>query len=164
MTGVEGVKRVENAPRDAGGPAARIPGWLGYGGLLPFVALSVLTWADPAHGRFWQEGLAAYGAVILSFVGALHWGLAMTLDGIAVRRRDALFVWSVMPCLLAWLALLLHSAVSDWVLVGGFLLHYAQDRRLAAITRLPAWYLPLRLRLSSVAIVCLAVGAVAARR
>jgi Protein of unknown function (DUF3429) len=47
---------------------------LGLAGLLPFIALSWLSWrASPwAHTMLLQ-----YGAIILSFVGALHWGLAL---------------------------------------------------------------------------------------
>ena len=44
------------------------------------------------------------------------------------------------------------------LLIAGFILHYWQDRRLAASVSLPAWYLPLRLRLTVVA--CLALAAV----
>ena len=41
----------------------------------------------------------------------------------------------------------------------GFAAHLVQDYLLAARTSLPAWYLPLRWRLTVTACVCLAVGA-----
>jgi hypothetical protein len=50
---------------------------------------------------------SSYGAVILSFVGAQHWGLAMALPGLDEAERTHRFVWSVGPCLLAWPALVL---------------------------------------------------------
>ena len=65
-------------------PPAPIPGpvaWLGYGGLLPFGALALLL-LDGARSALWWPALLAYGAVILSFVGALHWGFAMVLPGL----------------------------------------------------------------------------------
>jgi hypothetical protein len=40
----------------------------------------------------------------------------------------------------------------------GFIAHYLQDLRLARRATLPGWYLPLRLRLSAVAVVCLIAG------
>jgi uncharacterized membrane protein len=141
-------------------PRPALVGWLGYGGLIPFATLAALTCLDAERRLFWGDALAAYGAVILSFVGALHWAFAMTLAGLGTARRAAFFVWSVIPSLIAWLALLLHSAWSDVLLSAGFILHYAQDRRLAALGPLPAWYLPLRLRLSIVAVFCLSVSAV----
>lgn len=42
------------------------------------------------------------------------------------------------------------------VLIAAFGAHYWQDKRLARRRTLPAWYLPLRLQLSSVACLCVA--------
>ncbi len=139
----------------------RIVAWLGYGGLLPFLALGVLTWVDRERVALWHGMLCAYGAVILSFVGALHWGFAMLLEGIPASARTALFAWSVIPCLMAFVSLALHSLLGDILLVAGFAMHYSRDLRLAASAPMPEWYLPLRLRLSVVAILCIAAGALA---
>ena len=135
--------------------------WLGYGGLLPFVALAGIGWWAPGT-PLWGMALLAYGAVILSFVGALHWGFAMVLGGLSDRERTHRFVWSVVPSLLAWPAVLLPMAGGAALLIVGFAAHQAQDLRLASRAALPAWYLPLRWRLTVTACVCLALGAVAA--
>ena len=135
--------------------------WLGYGGLLPFVALAAASLLR--HYFHGQSALAlngallAYGSVILSFVGALHWAFAMTLRDLSANQRAVSFVWSVMPALLAWLALLLTPAAASALLVAGFCVHYWRDARLAANADLPGWYLPMRLRLTSVACLCLTV-------
>ena len=127
-------------------PPAPIPGpvaWLGYGGLLPFVARAAGgLWAPSTP--WWSAALLAYGAVILSFVGALHWGFAMALSGLSTAERTRCFVWSVVPSLMAWPATLLPPAGGAALLVTGFVAHLVQDHRLAARTSLPAWYLPLR--------------------
>lgn len=138
--------------------------WLGYGGLLPFLFLAIATWVDLGRALFWNQALVAYGAVILSFVGALHWGFAMSLNDLGATRRQTVFVWSVMPALLAWLALLLAPLAASCLLVAGFVAHYVQDLRLGRHASLPAWYRPLRLQLTSVAGVCLAAGALAVLR
>jgi hypothetical protein len=135
--------------------------WLGYGGLLPFVALAAIGLWAPGTPH-WSAALQAYGAVILSFVGALHWGFAMSLGGLSSAERTRCFVWSVVPSLLAWPTVLLPPAGGAALLVAGYVAHLAQDYRLAAGQSLPAWYLPLRLRLTATACVCLAVGAIAA--
>jgi len=139
--------------------------WLGFGGLLPFVGLALAAVIDPARVSFWNQALMAYGAIILSFVGALHWAFAMTASGLSEPERTGRFVWSVMPALIAWAALLV-SAVSVLfavvLLLAGFWLHYLQDRVLARRADLPAWYLPLRLALTSVASLCILVGGIAA--
>lgn len=133
---------------------------LGYGGLLPFVGLALLMPLDAHHGQLWGDALVAYGALILSFVGAVHWGFAMALPGLTAERRRACFVWSTVPALIAWPALLLIPPLASVLLVAGFAAHYWQDRRLAVATRLPEWYLPLRLRLTVVACLGLLSGAV----
>lgn len=132
--------------------------WLGYGGLLPFILLAPASLLDPAHGSLWSDALYAYGAVILSFVGALHWGVAMSLPAMSERQRSAAFLWSVVPALLAWPAALVSPRLAAPLLVFGFVAHYWMDRRLVRQLALPGWYLPLRLRLSSVASLCLIGG------
>lgn len=131
---------------------------LGYGGLLPFLVLTPASLLDHHHGAVWSDALYAYGAIILSFIGALHWGLAMSLPELSERQRSAWFAWSVVPALIAWPAVLFSPPLAAQLLVVGFIAHYLQDRRLARQATLPGWYLPLRLRLSSVAVVCLVAG------
>lgn len=133
--------------------------WLGYGGLVPFAALTVAIGADPVHAVRYSQALAGYGAVILSFVGALHWGVAMSTTPLEPTRRRRAFVWSVVPALIAWLALLLPDPARSLVLAVGFVLHLVQDLRFAGPAQLPPWYLPLRTRLTAVATLCLLVNA-----
>ena len=132
--------------------------WLGYGGLVPFVGLLSIVLVDPHHGLVWADAMVAYGAIILGFVGALHWGFAMSLPGLSRQQRRRRYVWSVVPALLAWPATLFAPWMAALVLVPGFILHYLQDRRLATIAALPTWYLPLRLRLSVVGCLCLCIA------
>jgi NADH:ubiquinone oxidoreductase subunit 5 (subunit L)/multisubunit Na+/H+ antiporter MnhA subunit len=87
----------------------------------------------------------------------------MTRTDLSEQHRNATWAWSVVPALLAWLALLITPAAGV-VLVVGFLAQYLQDRRLSRQSSLPPWYLPLRLQLTSVACACLAAGAFAARQ
>lgn len=153
------------------GPATRLPrtvALLGYGGLLPFGALVLLLWLDRSRSAsLWWPALLAYGAVILSFVGALHWGFAIALPGPGAAQRQRLYGWSVVPALVAWPALLWGAPGASVLLVAGLVAHWVQDRQLVARTgaALPAWYLPLRTRLTLVASACLLAGAgmVAAR-
>ena len=139
-------------------PLPRTVAWLGYGGLLPFLALAPASLLDHHHGMVWSDALYAYGAIILSFIGALHWGLAMSLPGLTERQRSAWFVWSVVPALIAWPAVLFSPLLAAPLLIAGFIAHYLQDRRLAGQATLPGWYLPLRLRLTSVAVISLVAG------
>ena len=129
--------------------------WLGYGGLLPFVGLALAIWVDQSHVSLWRDALINYSAVILSFVGALHWGFAMSQGGMTPNQRTKSFVWSVVPSLLGWVALSMTPKYATLLLVAGFLAHFWQDKRLVQLVNLPAWYLPLRLRLTLVACISL---------
>lgn len=125
--------------------------WLGYGGLLPFVSLAMIGAWDANHREFWQQMLLSYGAVILSFVGALHWAFAMVHPAAQGQQASGVYIWSVMPSLVAWVALLVSPAVGATLLLCGLLSHFWQDLRLARVLALPGWYLPLRLQLTLVA-------------
>ena len=83
----------------------------------------------------------------------------MSAPGLEEGRRVRCLVWSVVPALIAWPALLLAPAGAAALLVFGFVAHYLLDRRLARRMAFPAWYLPLRLRLTTVASLSLILGA-----
>ena len=134
-------------------PAARV---LGLAGLLPFVAgAAALAVLDAPGLRVWAgTALAAYGALIATFLGGIHWGLAM-LD---VQPAGVRLGWGVLPSLLAWMALLLPVGPGLLLLSGLLAACYAVDRRLYASAGLSGW-LGLRLQLSSVAVLSCLVGA-----
>ncbi len=130
-------------------PIPPMPLWLGTTGVLPFLFLSVMSWIPGPWQPQVPFALQAYGAVILTFVGALHWGIAMAAADLQSPQRDRLYAWSVVPSLVAWLSLLLPAMSAVVLLLIGFGAQYLQDRRLAAHATLPPWYLPLRLKLTS---------------
>lgn len=139
-------------------PPPRQVALLGYAGLLPFIALALAAWFAPAaylaHAAF---ALLAYGATIASFLGAIHWGLAMRGP---LTPRTGPFVWGVFPSLVAWVALLmpLQPGLITLALLLGFCL--ALDWRSYPAYGVRAW-LTMRLHLTAVAAVCLLAGALA---
>lgn len=133
--------------------AARV---LGLAGLLPFLAGAIALGVVDAPGlRAWAgTALVAYGALIATFLGGIHWGLAMRgVQSVTVRLG-----WGVSPSLLAWVALLLPVGPGLWLLAALLAACYAVDRTLYASAGLSAW-LGLRLQLTSVATLCCLVGA-----
>ncbi len=132
--------------------------WLGYGGLIPFLFLTPLSLIDQQHGMVWSDALYRYGAIIVSFIGALHWGFAIAMPQLSDKQRSALYIWSVIPALMAWPALMVSPILAGPLLVIAFIAHYVQDHRLSGLVALPGWYLPLRFRLTSVACICLIAG------
>jgi ABC-type amino acid transport system permease subunit len=136
----------------------RTVAWLGYGGLIPFLALTPASLLDHHHGAVWSDALYGYGAIIVSFIGALHWGFAIAMRDLSDQQRSALYIWSVIPALMAWPALMVSPILASPLLVVAFIAHYVQDFRLSSEVILPDWYLPLRFRLTSVACICLIAG------
>jgi hypothetical protein len=136
-------------------PTAKI---LGYAGLIPFIVFSIGCWIPLPYVTNAPAILIAYAAVILSFMGAVHWGVAMAG---ADQQKGRYFVASVVPALLAWPALLLPHAFALVIVLTGFIGLYAYDRSVASAQSLPGWYIPLRTRLTTVVSICL-VGALLA--
>jgi len=135
--------------------------WLGTGGLVPFVVVTSALFALPDHTRpqllFW---LTAYAAVILSFVGAVHWGIAMVHTQMREPDRTLYMGWSVVPALAAWVSLLLPPKTSLLLMAATFAVHFAADRQLAQRFTVPAWYLRLRASLTAVVVLCLLLAIV----
>ena len=128
---------------------------LGHLGLLPFVLGAALVWVVNAEAHPYATlALAAYAAVIVSFLGGIHWGLAFRLSA----PPASLFVWGVVPSLVAWLAVMMPASAG--LVVQGVMLVvcYLVDRRVYPQQGLAHW-LTLRFRLSSIAALCCFLGA-----
>ncbi len=124
-----------------------LPAWakpLGYGGLIPFVACALVMLAVPDADTRHVAGraLLGYGAVILSFLGGVHWG--MVLRGASPERAGGLMAAGVVPSLVGWVALLLPFEQAAAVLVAGFGLFWLYEHRVLGTAVLPADYLALR--------------------
>lgn len=136
---------------------------LGHAGLIPFVLLALLLWLLGGEEQaFVSIALAAYGALIVSFLGGVHWGLAWALAHATVQPplhlRRQLMLWGITPSLLAWPGLLMPPfAGLAWL---GFLLIlcYLADRTLYPRAGLQDW-LTLRFRLSAIASLSCFIGA-----
>jgi hypothetical protein len=124
---------------------------LGTGGLIPFVGLALLAAVGPAADHvYWLTALSYYGAVILSFVGALHWAHALRRNA-AGQGAWIQYGFSVLPPLLAWLSLLFPVWTALQLQALALLACYAFDRVMARIDPLPPWFMRLRAALTGVA-------------
>ena len=146
--------------------------WLGYAGALPFLALGLLVLVPEFLGpeiaskmRLSEASIAfallSYGAIILSFLGGLHWGRAVTIpsDQQIISMRTAL-LWSVSLSLIAWFALILQGIFlpvryAAGMLIAGFAAALIADLKLLEKGYWPVWMRTLRLHLSLVAMTSL---------
>jgi hypothetical protein len=145
---------------------------LGLLGLIPFLVCAYLAcaWRDPSEGRA-LIALVAYGAVILSFLGGVHWGFALSepppsLAGLAPppaaanpahRPRIAL---GVVPSLIGWVALLIavlapSPVIALCILIAGFLVTNVGEHTAYRRGWVPGRYLWLRWFLTIVVVALL---------
>jgi len=102
---------------DDGSPQEKRSSWmrvLGYGGLIPFLGIALGAWVNHplAPARELAQLNLLYGVAIVSFLGAVHWGLALMISRLAhaelltgmtaAEFETRSFVWGVTPSLLAW--------------------------------------------------------------
>jgi hypothetical protein len=138
--------------------------WLGGLGALPFVflATSSVLLDEPSRGQA-AFALSLYGAVILSFLGGVHWGLAIAgfsaKSGVGVPfGRLAI---SIVPALIAWAALFLPGSNALFVLAAAFVALALFDSQASRAGEAPAWYPRLRWPLTVVVVSALVLGALA---
>jgi hypothetical protein len=129
--------------------------WLGYAGLIPFVGcVAILYLGEPAWRASAIDMLRNYAALIASFLGAVHWGVATdNRDG----RQHARLRWGVVPALIAWTLLTLPDAFAFVGLAVLFALILTVDRYLLPV--LDDRYRRLRMQLSVVVIITLVAAA-----
>ena len=134
---------------------------LGAAGALPFLALSIVSpFIDADLREQTTVALAAYGAVILSFLGGIHWGLA--IDGIPSRSEEGRLFrrlgCSVVPALIGWIAFLIPPTFSLSILAVAFIAVLYFDVTASRKGEAPDWYLRLRVPLTIIVVLSLTTG------
>jgi hypothetical protein len=90
--------------------------FLSLAGAIPFLVVGAVILFDPLASQTAIEVLISYGAVILSFIGAVHWGFALRdvahpvsgelLAPVTLGAERQLLGFGVVPALIGWIALL----------------------------------------------------------
>lgn len=129
----------------------RIACYLGYGGVIPFVAMAINVVAEgPLPVAVALEAFIYYSAVILSFLGGIRWGAATTLNA-GMGREMAL---AIAPGLWAFLCLMFNDpGFSVSLLLIGFIVAGLADVYRPAPGLAP-WMRQLRKRLTILVVIC----------
>lgn len=124
---------------------------LGNAGLAPFVLLAATVWLVDADLQPWAAmAMAGYAALIVSYLGGIHWGLAWKQPDACADQQRAHLLWGVAPSLLAWPGVLMPPHAGLVWLALALVLCYLVDRRLYPSAGVGAW-LTLRFQLTAVA-------------
>ena len=142
----------------------RLALWLGLAGLLPFLWGALTQLWEPASAltlatlgpRFIGPYVGlAYGTVILSFMSGVLWGFT------ARAGREAAFgyVLSVIPALWAFFMVGGGPVSAAICLMAGFAGLLLLDAVFVRWGLAPGWWMPFRILLTAVVLLCLAVTA-----
>ena len=144
------------AMRESPAPAPALI--LGIGGLVPFVGLAgMIRFGSEAWHGYSLMALSCYGAVILAFVGALHWAYAVKK---AAPQSGAWlqYGFSVAPALLAWVSLLISVRTALQLQAAGLIMCYVFDRGMVRNDLLPIWFMQLRALLTAIGAASLTIA------
>jgi len=128
---------------------------LALAGYIPFMTLAVLSFLGldlPLPLRLTTYFLI-WSLAILTFLGGIRWGIALTQAPIDTR----LITLSIVPCIIGWFAIFMPEGVAVLVLGILFALHGVWDVISLRKSDL-SWFAPVRLTLT--VLVCLAHGLV----
>ncbi|XP_077472279.1 transmembrane protein 69-like isoform X2 [Stigmatopora argus] len=124
--------------------------YVGFSGLIPFVCVPLLMATTQSFYPEVAHAQMVYGACIVSFLGGARWGFAIP-DGSPAQPDWINLGNSVVPSLIAWLALLCRDNVvegSTVVIMGlGLSLYYD----LTLLPGYPDWFKAMRTVLTLVA-------------
>ena len=132
---------------------------LGYLGAIPFLSLAVtLLLVDTQSSILVAPALHLYGAIILSFLGGLHWG-RIACKQVNETSDKWFLIYSVTPSLIGWSSFLLSHLWQEAssMLIAGFLISYVIDIRFSKLCEWQSWMKPLRTSLTFIACLSLIV-------
>ncbi len=140
--------------------------FLGLAGTLPFI-WGAITITSPELARWTQTALhprlsaplvhISYGTVILAFMSGVHWGFATKSDG---SRAWVGYSLSVIPALWAFFlpqstypqaAIGLMLGFGGLVVIDALFSHWGLT---------PPWWMRLRVLLTAIVVICLALGVI----
>lgn len=126
---------------------------LTYAGTLPFFGAAIIPIIQPDFSDLnYNNVILTYGAVIVSFIAGVHWGIFLFRD-----TQLNLFIHSNIVALLAWLAVIIAMSWSAWILILCFSYLLFIDKKLYNTRTIEPWYFRLRTAASLIVISTIAI-------
>ena len=138
----------------------KLPLYITIAGIAPFVVLSVVVsmrWFSNQQAVV--EILLTYAAVIISFLGGVHWGISVHHYSYSPRVANLLTIESVAPSLVAWGVLFypdIHIQLLVMTLLFSFM--WAVESLLYSEDLIPQWFFNLRCVVTPIVVVSLYVA------
>lgn len=126
---------------------------LGFSGLIPFWGLVIVVLYDHSYKNYIAEVQVYYGAVILSFLGGIHWGVEL----MSKQKMDWMrLTWGVLPSLIGWIALMFPLLWSLSIIILGLTASAWADVRFFK-EPITDWYRQFRIALTVIAVSALLI-------
>lgn len=134
---------------------------LGLAGVSPFIATVLGSWIWPAEplNESWELLQFTYGLTILSFMSGCIWAYAAKTGdalGYALSTLPALYAFALVIVIYFGIATIAETLI---LIALGFLALLLLDRRAARLGQTPVWWMQLRLLLTGLVVITLALGA-----
>lgn len=121
--------------------------FIGILGLIPFIIGLLDIWINKDNFFFIINIPKYYGSIILSFLGAIYWGIVLILirnKSVSDKLKLFMIIWSIIPSTIGIIVLYLKNNSSLMLLSLGFLLCQFIDEICNKHVIFPYWYLSLR--------------------
>tara|TARA_Y100001936_G_scaffold254138_1_gene325521 strand:+ start:5732 stop:6211 length:480 start_codon:yes stop_codon:yes gene_type:complete len=122
----------------------KVPLFLALGGVIPFIILSCGIWFFSYEIKLIAlYNLLNYSVIIITFIGAIYWGVAMLNN----ERMVMPYFISIMPSLISWFMLMGFITnyliiLSCFIVIFAFI--YFIDIKYTKRDFFPKWYMSLR--------------------
>jgi hypothetical protein len=135
-----------------------VPLILTLAGAVPFaIGVASIHFGWPFDRLYGHALVLTYGAIILSFLGGIHWGYAVAASATQPNPHANGYWLSIAAALIAWGAVLLPDgklALNLMIVTYAWL--WFNDWRLASRGLIPKWFMALRSAVTTI-VVCLLV-------
>ena len=134
-----------------------LPQILGYCGLIPFIFSIICIIFIPSKSIFFINISFSYGAIILTFVGAIYWGIAIknsTKKG-KVKDVNLMYIWSIIPSLLSVSFFYFSNDYRYLIIIFGYIICQLVDEYFFFLNKTSIWFIKLRRKLSLIVVTTL---------
>ena len=117
----------------------------GIFGFLPFLLIIFLIFFNKNNLSIYLDLIMFYLFIIIAFIGATHWGFALSLE----KKKSSLLFFSIIPSILVSFIYILKITITLKLLIGIFFLNIIFFYEKVYLKNIfPDWYLVLRRNLN----------------
>jgi len=130
-------------------------------GLLPFFFGLIDLFFNKKNLFFLINLPKYYGAIILTFLGAVYWGIILNdshKNLISEKIKTYIICWSIIPSLWSGIILIFSHKITIIILALCFIIVQIVDEYIIKYFKFPMWYLFLRRSLTMVVVLILTLS------